>query len=69
MTESPRTSEIERKLEALRAVHRALDAQIHSLAQDGQVDQLELQRLKKRKLAMKDRIARLESERLPDIIA
>jgi hypothetical protein len=53
----------------LRAVHRALDAQIHSLAQDGQVDQLELQRLKKRKLAMKDRIARLESDRLPDIIA
>jgi len=69
MTESPRTSEIERKLVALRAVHRALDAQIHSFAQDGQVDQLELQRLKKRKLAMKDRIARLESDLLPDIIA
>lgn len=69
MTESPRTSEIERKLADLRAVHRALDAQIHSLVQDGQADQLELQRLKKRKLAMKDRIARLESDRLPDIIA
>jgi hypothetical protein len=69
MTESPTTSEIERKLADLRAVHRALDAQIHSLAQDGQADQLELQRLKKRKLAMKDRIARLESDRLPDIIA
>jgi hypothetical protein len=69
MTESPGTSEIERKLADLRALHRALDAQIHSLAQDGQADQLELQRLKKRKLAMKDRIARLESDRLPDIIA
>jgi len=69
MTESPRTSEIERKLADLRALHRALDAQIHSLAQDGQADQLELQRLKKRKLAMKDRIARLESDLLPDIIA
>jgi hypothetical protein len=69
MTESPTTSEIERKLAALRAVHRALDAQIHNMAQDGQADQLELQRLKKRKLAMKDRIARLESDRLPDIIA
>jgi hypothetical protein len=69
MTESPESSDIERKLVELRAAHRALDARIHALAQNGLVDQLELQRLKKQKLAMKDQIARLESDLLPDIIA
>jgi hypothetical protein len=69
MTESPESSELERKLAELRAAHRALDERIQALAQDGRVDQLELQRLKKQKLAMKDRIARLESDLLPDIIA
>lgn len=69
MTESPETSEMERKLAELRAAHRTLDERIHQLTQDGRTDQLELQRLKKQKLAMKDRIARLESDLLPDIIA
>jgi hypothetical protein len=69
MTESPELAEIDRKLAALRAAHRALDARIYALVQDGLADQLELQRLKKQKLAMKDQIARLESDRLPDIIA
>jgi hypothetical protein len=69
MTESPETSEIERRLAELRAAHRALDERIHVLVQGGFSDQLELQRLKKQKLAMKDRIARLESDLLPDIIA
>lgn len=69
MTESPEASEIERKLVELRSAHRALDERIHALVQSGFSDQLELQRLKKQKLAMKDRIARLESDLLPDIIA
>ncbi|MGH6922124.1 MAG: YdcH family protein [Geminicoccaceae bacterium] len=69
MTESPESSEIERRLVELRAAHRALDARIHALAHNSLVDQLELQRLKKQKLAMKDQIARLESDLLPDIIA
>jgi hypothetical protein len=69
MTESQATSEIERRLAELRAAHRALDERIHVLVQGGFSDQLELQRLKKQKLAMKDRIARLESDLLPDIIA
>jgi hypothetical protein len=69
MTDSPESSEIERKLVELRGAHRALDERINQLIQQGYPDQLELQRLKKQKLALKDRIARLESDRLPDIIA
>jgi hypothetical protein len=69
MTDSPESSEIERKLAELRAAHRALDERINQLITQGFPDQLEVQRLKKQKLALKDRIARLESDRLPDIIA
>ena len=69
MTESPRMPEIERKLTELRAAHRALDERINQLVEEGYRNQLELQRLKKQKLALRDRIARLESDRLPDIIA
>ena len=69
MTDSPESSEIERKLVELRAAHRALDERINQLIEQGYPDQLEIQRLKKQKLALKDRIARLESDRLPDIIA
>jgi hypothetical protein len=69
MTDSPDGSEIDRKLAELRAAHRALDEQITQLIEQGFRDQLQVQRLKKQKLALKDRIARLESDRLPDIIA
>jgi hypothetical protein len=68
MTESP-DSEIDQKLAELRSAHRALDERISQLIEQGFPDQLEVQRLKKQKLALKDRIARLESDRLPDIIA
>jgi hypothetical protein len=60
---------IEARLRELRALHRALDEEIRAQAGDPALDQLALQRLKKRKLELKDTIARLESERLPDIIA
>jgi hypothetical protein len=69
MTDSPDCAEIDRKLAELRAAHRALDEQIAQLIEQGFPDQLQVQRLKKQKLALKDRIARLESDRLPDIIA
>ncbi len=69
MTNSLELSQIEQRLAELRAAHRALDEQITRLIQEGCRNQLELQRLKKQKLALKDRIARLESARLPDIIA
>lgn len=57
------------KLMALRTEHRDLDDVIDRLAEDRPFDQLTLQRLKKRKLALKDEIASLESRLLPDIIA
>lgn len=69
MTGPPRRPEIEAKLVELRAAHRALDERINQLVQEGYHNQLELQRLKKQKLALRDRIVRLESERFPDIIA
>jgi hypothetical protein len=69
MTDSLELTQIEQRLAELRAAHRALDEQITQLIQEGCRNQLELQRLKKQKLALKDRIARLESARLPDIIA
>jgi hypothetical protein len=49
--------------------HRDLDAAIAALHEEGRADPLTLQRLKKKKLALKDRIARIEDELTPDIIA
>ncbi|MEM9854888.1 MAG: DUF465 domain-containing protein [Pseudomonadota bacterium] len=49
--------------------HRDLDAEIKSLEEATIVDQLNLRRLKKQKLALKDRIARIEDLITPDIIA
>jgi hypothetical protein len=57
------------KLVALKTEHRELDDAIALLAERTPIDQLELRRLKKRKLFLKDQIAKIESELLPDIIA
>jgi hypothetical protein len=57
------------KLAALQSEHRDLDDVIARVAEQGPFDQLRLQRLKKRKLLLKDQISRIESELLPDIIA
>lgn len=69
MAEVAESAGIERKLSELRAAHRALDSRIEQLVQDNFPDQIEMQRLKKQKLALKDVIVRLESHLLPDIIA
>ncbi len=56
-------------LAKLREEHRKLDKTIAGLTAQTMSDQLEIQRLKKRKLQLKDEIARLESALVPDIIA
>jgi hypothetical protein len=57
------------KLATLRSEHRDLDDVIARVGETGPFDQLQMQRLKKRKLLLKDQISKLESELLPDIIA
>lgn len=57
-----------RKLHELRSEHRDLDTVIARLS-DQPIDQLQLQRLKKRKLLLKDEVAWLESRLIPDNIA
>ncbi len=57
------------QLEALKAEHRQLDDQIAAMVADGSGDQLELARLKKRKLRLKDQIQLLVDRSIPDIIA
>ena len=57
------------RLKELRIEHRDLDDVIAQITGTGSFDQLQIQRLKKRKLMLKDQILQLESELLPDIIA
>lgn len=56
-------------LEQLRIEHRDLDDAIEALRAKTVVDQLQIARLKKKKLSLKDRIMRLEDQLIPDIIA
>lgn len=67
MTDDPDT--IRARVEQLRLEHRDLDDVILRLMADPAPDLLQLQRLKKRKLVLKDLIARLESGNIPNIIA
>ncbi len=57
------------KLAELKLEHRDLDEIITSMAADLGIDDLQLRRLKKRKLMIKDHIARLESQLIPDLNA
>jgi hypothetical protein len=63
------TELLRRKLEELRLEHRDLDDVIARLSESAPMSQIQLQRLKKRKLMLKDQITLLESKLLPDIIA
>ncbi|MGH8403792.1 MAG: YdcH family protein [Gammaproteobacteria bacterium] len=60
---------IRAKLEQLRVEHRDLDMAISRLADDSHTNELQLKRLKKRKLQLKDYIAKLESLMIPDLDA
>ena len=62
-------NQIVSQLHQLESEHRDLDDVIEHLGDDKPFDQLKLQRLKKRKLALKDEITNLRSRILPDIIA
>jgi len=57
------------KLRQLRIEHRDLDEVISRLSMDIHINELQLKRLKKRKLALKDQITRLESQAIPDLNA
>jgi len=57
------------RLRELRIEHRDLDDVIARLSLDYDVDELQLKRLKKRKLILKDQIAKLESQLIPDLNA
>lgn len=63
------TSEIVQILADLRSEHRDLDEAIARLAESPTMDQLQLRRMKKRKLRLKDQIAWWESRLIPDLDA
>lgn len=57
------------KLHTLKQEHRDLDTAIAALIEGGSADQLQMARLKKRKLRLRDEIASIEDRMIPDIIA
>ena len=67
--ESEEIRELRANLLKLKQEHRYLDSAIDALEESGRADQLQLKRLKKKKLSLKDEIARIEDQLLPDIIA
>jgi hypothetical protein len=73
VTDLPLTEEekaqIQERLHALEIEHHDLDDVISRLSSDPKQDQLQLQRLKKRKLVLKDQIQKLRARLIPDIIA
>ena len=64
-----RAEVLRKKLELLRETHRELDDAILAVEAEAIPDRLRLSRMKKRKLALKDQITRIEDELTPDIIA
>ena len=66
---SLRDAELKKRLLTLEQEHRDLDTAILALQQSGSYDQLQIMRLKKRKLLLKDQIRHIEDQILPDIIA
>ncbi len=62
-------AEIRRALASAREAHEVLATEVAALQEEAQPDQIRLARLKKRKLALKDHIVRLENMLTPDLIA
>lgn len=67
--DSEEIRELRAVLERLKQEHRDLDSAINALEVSGRADALQLKRLKKKKLFLKDEISRIEDQLLPDIIA
>lgn len=65
----PGARELAARLAELRAEHRALDGEIEAVRVAGALDQVELARMKKRKLRLRDEISVFEDLAVPDIIA
>jgi len=61
--------ELQQRIVALKLEHRDLDAAIHRMAEESSADQLQLTRMKRRKLLLKDQIAWLERRIDPDVPA
>lgn len=68
-TASMTEDELRKRLAALRVEHRDLDIAIEALVQSGGPDQVQVARLKKRKLRLRDQISHIEDHLTPDIIA
>jgi len=68
LTEEERL-QLQSQIDRLRQEHRDLDTAIDALSDSGQADRLQIQRLKKRKLHLRDKLQALEDELTPDIIA
>ena len=62
-------AELQALVQQLKAEHRAIDKEIKALSETGVLDVLKIQRMKKIKLAMKDKISFIENQITPDIIA
>ena len=69
MAQPPDTAKISAQLVELRLEHRDLDAAIAKLITDMATDELSIKRLKKRKLRIKDMVAYLENQLIPDLDA
>jgi hypothetical protein len=69
MTTPSNEAELREQLRALQVEHRDLDDVVLRMSKDVSVDQLQLTRLKKRKLMLKDQIQKIESQIIPNILA
>jgi hypothetical protein len=69
MQGSDETPDLRQRLSELQREHRQLDARIAEMEDAAAINQLEISRMKKRKLWLKDEIARIEDQIFPDIIA
>lgn len=69
LSEEEMQARMAERLEELRTEHRRLDKEIDAARENGLVDMLKIQRMKKIKLAMKDQMVWLENQLTPDIIA